>query len=138
VDNPDPIVGITNVYIVENGDWVSVADGGTLSGDVLIEVEILSGHPVECVAVLTGPISETSYTMEWDGYYWYVVIDSRQLVNGLYYMDVVATRAEDGATAYLSVFQMDITGTYGDWMILFAFGAAIGIAFYLIRRRQKK
>ncbi len=134
VDNPDPISGIVKVYIFENNGWTEILDGGTLKGDVLVEVQILTGQPVQCVAIMDGPMGQTVYDMSWDGVFWWVIMDSRSLVNGLYSMDVQATRAEDGATAYLSVFQMDVTGGSGGMLMLFMLVAFLAVAFLLVRR----
>jgi hypothetical protein len=135
IDNPDPITGIASVYIATSEGWESIPDGGTLKGDILIEVQILTGGPVTCTAILGGPMGTTTYAMEWDGTYWYVIIDSRTLVNGMYSMGVVATRDSDGASASLSVFEMDLVGgSSGSLIAILGIGLLVGMAFLVFRR----
>jgi len=102
--------GIARIYTVSESGWQEVEDGGVLKGDILIEVEVLSGTPSSCAAILTGPAGVVSHAMESDGTYWSVVLDTRTLVNGMYSLSVEMTRAEDGAKCYLSMFDVDITG----------------------------
>jgi general stress protein CsbA len=135
IDNPDPITGIAYVYIAADGGWERVLDGGTLKGDILVEVQILTGGPVTCKTILGGPMGTTSYDMQWDGTFWYVIIDSRTLVNGQYSMAVLATRDSDGASASLSVFEVGVIGgASGPLITILGIGFLIGMAFLVFRR----
>jgi hypothetical protein len=142
IDNPDPLSGIARVYTVSESGWQEVTDGGILKGDILIEVEVLSGTPDSCVAILTGPAGAVSHAMEFDGTYWSVILNTRSLVNGLYSLSVEMTRSEDGAKCYLSVFDFDITGGLSSTLlILVLIGVAIAAVLVIVgrmsRNRQK-
>lgn len=135
IDNPDPLSGIARIYTVSESGWQEVTDGGILKGDILIEVEVLSGTPDSCVAILTGPAGAVDHAMEFDGTYWSVILNTRSLVNGLYSLSVEMTRSEDGAKCSLSVFDVDITGGMPfDLTLLLLVGVMIAALLFTVEK----
>ncbi|MBD3407026.1 MAG: hypothetical protein GF411_12985 [Candidatus Lokiarchaeota archaeon] len=128
IDNPEDIAGEVTIFISNNERWEQISDGDIISGSVLIRVEITSGEPVVCTAYFDGP-TQRVFDMEFDGTYWYVILDTNIFVNGDYSIYVEATRAEDNALCRLSVFDTGVEGSTGQIQIFGAILLVMGLFF---------
>lgn len=110
VDNPDSITGNINIYILQDGNWVLAGD--TLSGDIKIIVTDVTGNPSKIYIEWDGPVFRTyDFVYHEDTSSYEVVVKTRELVNGVYDVNVIAIRSEDNAVGFLSSWIFGLGGS---------------------------